>query len=53
MWARAGGLDQGSLNDLVQEILFSSLEPYIWALGKATCHLGVRGAYLNGKGGKA
>ena len=52
MWARESRLDQGSLNDLVQELLFSSLELMFCAHSRATCHLGVRGADSNGKGGK-
>ena len=52
MWAGESRLDQGSLNDLVQELLFSSPELMFCAHGRATCHLGVRGADSNGKGGK-
>ena len=52
MWARESRLDQGSLNDLVQELLFSSLELMFCAHSRATCHLEVRDADSNGKGGK-
>lgn len=45
------GLEEGSGNDLVLELLLSSPKTCVLSLGGATCHLGVQGAGLTGKGG--